>query len=54
MFVMAWAAMATVPMVETVDWIASFPNWNILFSTPEGIPIFRIMPIWVPSGRIVR
>ena len=26
MFVMACAAIATVPSVDTVDWIASFPN----------------------------
>lgn len=40
--VMAWAAMATVPRVDTVDWIASFPNWNMLFSIPDGIPMSRI------------
>ena len=28
--------MAAVPISDTVDWIASFPNWNIPFSTPEG------------------
>lgn len=39
---MAWAAMATVPRVDTVDWIASFPNWNMLFSIPDGIPMSRI------------
>ena len=42
---MAWAAMATVPRVDTVDWIASFPNWNMLFSIPDGIPMSRIFLI---------
>ena len=50
--VMAWAAMATVPRVDTVDWIASFPNWNMLFSIPEGIPIYKTLLIKSQSGRI--
>ena len=49
---MAWAAMATVPRVDTVDWIASFPNWNMLFSIPDGIPMSRIFLIRPHSGRI--
>ena len=50
--VMAWAAMATVQRVDTVDWIASFPNWNMLFSIPDGIPMSRIFLIRPHSGRI--
>ena len=52
--VIACAAIACVPRVETVDWIASFPSWNILFSTPDGIPILRILRIIRKSGRIFR
>lgn len=52
MFVIAWAAMAMVPRVDTEDWIDSFPSWNMLFSTPDGIPSERILPIIFPSGRI--
>ena len=51
--VTAFAAIAAVPSVETVDWIASFPNWNMLFSIPEGIPIYRTFLIKSQSGRIV-
>ena len=28
--------MAVTPRVDTLDWIASFPNWNILFSMPRN------------------
>ena len=50
--VIAWAAITAVPIVDTVDCIASFPNWNILFSIPEGIPMARIVLIRLQSGRI--
>ena len=43
--VIACAAIAAVPIVDTVDWIASLPNWNILFSIPDGTPIASIEPI---------
>ena len=49
--VIACAAIAVVPSVDTLDWIASFPNWNIPFSMPAGTlshSTFRIMPA---SGR---
>ena len=46
--------MAAVPIRETVDWIASFPNWNMLFSTPDGIPILKILLTSVQSGRMER
>ena len=48
------AAIAAVPISDTVDWIASFPNWNILFSTPDGTPILRILLISSQSGRMVK
>ena len=41
---MAWAAMATVPRVDTVDWIASFPTWTMLFSIPDGQDFFNQTP----------
>ena len=47
---MAWAAMAAVPRVETLDWMASLPNWNMPFSTPEGMPMRRMFRISLPSG----
>lgn len=48
--VKAFAAIAAVPRVETEDCIASFPNWNIPFSIPVGIPIPRIFLIVAKSG----
>ena len=44
--------MAAVPSVDTVDCIASFPNWNILFSIPDGTPIASIDFISPKSGLI--
>ena len=53
-WVMAWAAMAAVPRVETVDCTTSLPSWNMEFSTPVGIPTFSTMPIMARLGRIFR
>ena len=33
--------------------LANFPNWNIAFSIPLGIPRDRILLIRCPSGRIL-
>ena len=53
-FVIACAAIAIVPIVDTVDWIASFPNWNMAFSIPFGIPTARIILILYKSGLILK
>jgi hypothetical protein len=50
--VIACAAMAVVPSVETVDCMASLPNWNIPFSIPVGIPKVSIILTIGKSGRI--
>ena len=39
-------------VLETVDWIASLPNWNILFSIPDGMPMNSIFLMSEKSGRI--
>ena len=52
MMAMACAAMAVVPRVDTEDWMASLPNWNMLFSIPDGIPMARIRAIISKSGWI--
>ena len=44
--------MAAVPSVDTVDCMASLPNWNMLFSIPEGTPIASIDLISPKSGLI--
>ena len=44
------AAIDAVPNVATILVTASFPIWNIPFSTPLGIPIARIFLIILPSG----
>ena len=52
--VIACAAIAVVPSVETLDWIASLPNWNIPFSTPAGTLSHRTLRIISASGRTER
>ena len=51
---MAWAAMAVVPMAETVDCRAILPNWNMPFSTPVGTPTDKMRQMTGKSGRMER
>ena len=51
---MAWAAMAAVEKVATVDCTISLPSWNMAFSTPVGTPTRSTVPITALSGRMLR
>ena len=46
--VTAFAAIAEVPIVATALITRILPNWNILFSIPFGIAIYRIFLIRLP------
>ena len=52
LFATAFAAIAAVPNVAVRLDTRSFPIWNIPFSTPLGMPIFKIFPITSRCGFI--
>ena len=52
LFATAFAAIAAVPNVAVRLDTRSLPIWNIPFSIPLGIPIFKIFPITSFCGRI--
>jgi hypothetical protein len=41
----AFPAMAAVPKLVNILWVASLPNWNIEFSSAAGIPTFSMLRI---------
>ena len=52
--VIAWAAMAVVPRMDTEDWIISLPNWNMPFSMPVGMPTAMMFRMRGNFGRILK